>query len=187
MSVKRIASRYAKSLLDLSRESNNLDVVFENMQSLQKAVDNRDLYLMLKSPIINAKKKKDIITKIFGGAGFDKMTMGFMDIIITKGRESYLPEISKEFVQQYNDLKKISSAILTSAVPLSADALASLKAKLLASNITNETVQIETKVNPDILGGFIIEIGDKLYDASVAHKLETLKKKFVGNTYEAQI
>ena len=83
MSVKRIASRYAKSLLDLSKESNNLDAVFENMQSLQKAVENRDLYLMLKSPIINAKKKKDIITKIFGDAGFDKMTMGFMDIILS--------------------------------------------------------------------------------------------------------
>ena len=108
-------------------------------------------------------------------------------IIITKGREGYIPEIAKEFVTQYNDLKKISSAVLTSAVPLSADALASLKAKLLASNITNETVQIETKVNPDILGGFIIEVGDKLYDASVAHKLETLKKKFVGNAYESQI
>ena len=160
MSVKRIASRYAKSLLDLSKESNNLDAVFENMSALKKAVQNRDLYLMLKSPIINAKKKKDIITKIFG-TSFDKMTMGFLNIIITKGREGYIPEIAKEFVTQYNDLKKISSAVLTSAVPLSADALASLKAKLLASNITNETVQIETKVNPDILGGFIIEVGDK--------------------------
>ena len=186
MSAKRIASRYAKSLLDLSKESNNLDVVFENMSALKKAVQNRDLYLMLKSPIINAKKKKDIVTKIFG-AGFDKMTMGFLNIIISKGRESYIPEIAKEFVFQYNDLKKISSAVLTSAVPLSAEALESLKAKLLASNITNETVQIETKVNPDILGGFIIEIGDKLYDASVKHKLETLKKQFVGNAYEPQI
>lgn len=186
MSVKRIASRYAKSLLDLSKESKNLDTVFENMQSLKTAVENRDLYLMLKSPIINAKKKKDIIQKIFG-AGFDKMTMGFMNIIITKGREGYIPEIASEFVEQYNDLKSISSAVLTSAVPLSADALASLKAKLLASNITNETVQISTKVDPDILGGFIIEIGDKLYDASVKHKLETLKKKFVGNVYEPQI
>ena len=186
MSVKRIASRYAKSLLDLSNESKNLDTVFKDMQSLQEAVKNRDLYLMLKSPIINAKKKKDIVQKIFG-AGFDKMTMGFMNIIITKGRESYLPEIANEFVEQYNDLKSISTAILTSATPLSADALASIKAKLLASNITNESVEIATKVDPNILGGFIIEIGDKLYDASVAHKLETLKKQFVGNVYEPQI
>lgn len=186
MSVKRIASRYAKSLLDLSKESNNLDTMLKDMKSLSAAVENRDLYLMLKSPIINAKKKKDIIQKIFG-ASFDKMSMGFMDIIVTKGRESYIPEIANEFVLQYNELKRISTAILTSATPLSADALANIKAKLLASNITDESVEIETKVDPALLGGFIIQVGDKLYDASVAHKLETLKKQFVGNAYEPQI
>jgi len=186
MSLKRIASRYAKSLLDLSKESNNLETVFENMKSLQSATENRDLYLMLKSPIINAQKKKDIIQKIFSPT-FDKMTMGFMDIIITKSREQYIPEIATEFIEQYNALKKISTAILTSATPLTEASLANIKAKLLASNITDETVDITTKVDPAILGGFIIQIGDKLYDASVAHKLETLKKQFVGNAYEAQV
>jgi F-type H+-transporting ATPase subunit delta len=179
MSSKRIASRYAKSLLDLAKESNNLEVVFGDMQSLEKAVENRDLYLMLKSPIINTKKKKDIATKIFG-ASFDKMSSAFIDLIIAKGREAYLPEIATEFVAQYNAYKSISSATLTSATPLTEAALASIKAKLMESNITNETVDITTKVDPNILGGFIIEIGDKLYDASVAHKLETLKKQFAG-------
>jgi len=179
MSSKRIASRYAKSLLDLAKERNNLEVVFGDMQSLEKAVENRDLYLMLKSPIINTKKKKDIATKIFG-ASFDKMSSAFIDLIIAKGREAYLPEIATEFVAQYNAYKSISSATLTSATPLTEAALASIKAKLMESNITNETVDITTKVDPNILGGFIIEIGDKLYDASVAHKLETLKKQFAG-------
>ena len=87
MSVKRIASRYAKSLLDLAKEQNNLEPVFNDMTTLQKAVKNRDLYLMLKSPIINAKKKTDIVNKIFG-TGFDKMSSGFMNIIINKGREA---------------------------------------------------------------------------------------------------
>ncbi len=181
MSAKRIASRYAKSLLDLAKESNNLEVVFSDMQSLEKAVENRDLYLMLKSPIINTKKKKDVATKIFG-ANFDKMSSAFIDIIITKGREEHLPEIATEFIAQYNTYKSISSAVLTSATPLTEAALASIKAKLLESNITNETVNITTKVDPNILGGFIIEVGDKLYDASVAHKLETLKKQFAGQS-----
>jgi len=186
MSSQRIASRYAKSLLDLARESNNLDAVYSDMTSLQEAVKNRDLYLMLKSPIINAKKKTDIVQKIFGES-FDKMSNGFLNIIISKGRESYLPEIAREFIVQYNEFKSISTAVLTSATPLSEASLNSIKAKLLASNITNESVEIETKVDPNILGGFIIEIGDKLYDASVAHKLETLKKQFTGNSYEPQI
>ncbi len=186
MSVKRIASRYAKSLLDLSKESNVLETVFENMKSLKAATDNRDLFLMLKSPIINSKKKQDIVNEIFSPS-FDKMSMGFMNLIITKGREEYLPAIANEFIAQYNTLKKNSTATLTSAVPLTEASLESIKAKLLASNITDETVEITVKVDPAILGGFIIEIGDKLYDASVAHKLETLKKKFVGNAYEAKV
>jgi len=181
MSAKRIASRYAKSLLDLAKESNNLETVFSDMQSLEKAVENRDLYLMLKSPIINTKKKKDIATKIFG-ASFDKMSSAFIDIIITKGREEYLPEIATEFIAQYNTYKSISSATLTSATPLTDTALTSIKARLLESNITNDNIDIKTKVDPSILGGFIIEIGDRLYDASVAHKLETLKKQFKGNS-----
>jgi len=126
------------------------------------------------------------VNKIFGSS-FDKMSAGFMNIIINKGREAYLPEIASEFIEQYNELKSISSAVLTSASPLSDQALASIKARLLESNITNDSVQIATKVDPSIIGGFIIQIGDKLYDASVAHKLETLKKQFTGNTYEPQI
>ena len=181
MSAKRIASRYAKSLLDLAKESNNLEVVFGDMQELEKAVENRDLYLMLKSPIINTKKKKDIATKIFGGS-FDKMSSAFIDIIIRKGREAYLPEIATEFIAQYNAYKSISSATLTSATPLTDTALTSIKARLLESNITNDNIDIKTKVDPSILGGFIIEIGDRLYDASVAHKLDKLKKQFKGNS-----
>ncbi len=184
MSVTRIASRYAKSLLDLAVSENNLDNVLNDMSSLNESSKNRDLYMMLKSPIINTKKKKDIVHAIFEES-FDKMSMAFMNLILTKGRESYLPEISEEFLKQYKSLKKISEAIVTSAHKLSDEALEKIKGKLLASNLTSESVEITTKIDPSLIGGFIIEIGDKLYDASVAHKLNNLKKGFVGNTYNA--
>jgi len=184
MSVTRISYRYAKSLLDLAVNEKNLDNVLKDMSSLFDASKNRDFHLMLKSPIINTTKKKDIVQSIFGES-FDKMSMGFVNLILTKGREEHLTEISEEFLKQYKKLKKISSAIVTSAHELSDEALAKIKTKLLASNLTDESVEITTNVDPALIGGFIIEIGDKLYDASVAHKLNKLKKEFVGNSYNA--
>lgn len=185
MSVTRIASRYAKSLLDLAIEENQAERVLEDMNHLKEAVKSRDLYLMLKSPIINVSKKKEIMKVLFESK-FDKMSMGFIDIILRKGRETYLPEISQEFEKQYKKYKRVSTAVITSAQPLSETAVAKIKAKLLASNITDDSVELQTKIDPSLIGGFVIEIGDKLYDASVSGKLAKLKKEFVGNNYKVQ-
>lgn len=186
MSLVRIASRYAKSLLELAHEQGKLDTVMGDIKVLQESAENRDLYLMLKSPIVNGGKKKQVFQALFGES-FDKMTMGFLNIIVNKGRENFLPEIANEFVEQYRKFKNISTVKVTSAKPLSADALDKIKTKLLASNSTSENVEIETQVDPSLIGGFVIEIGDKLYDSSVAHKLALLRKEFVGNIYEKQM
>lgn len=180
MSVTRIASRYAKSLMDLALEQGTLDRILTDVNSLQASMSNRELFLMLKSPIINAGKKKDILKAIFGSS-FDKVTMTFMDIVVGKGRESILPEIADEFMELYRQHKKITTAKVTSAQPLSDNALAKIKAKLSASSLTSSEVAIETAVDPSLIGGFVIEIGDKLYDSSIAHKLNLARKEFTNN------
>ena len=182
MSVQRVASRYAKSLIDLAVERDSLEVVKEDMDSFRRAVESRDFFLFLKSPIITPGKKSEIFRSIFGGK-FNEMTSGFFQIILNKGREAYLPEIADEFLAQYKVIKHISSVTLTTAVPLSAEAVAKIKAKLTASAILEDNVEITTAVNPDILGGFVLEFGDRLYDSSVAHKLEKLKKEFGKNLF----
>lgn len=182
MSVTRIASRYAKSLIDLAQEQGKLERVLEDINSLKEAVKNRDFYLLLKSPIINGTKKLQIFNTLFEGK-FDEMTLGFARIAISKGREAVLPEIADEFIQQYKVIQHISTVTLTTAVPLGADALAKIKEKLLGSKVTDDKVEIETKVDPDIIGGFVIEFDDQLYDASVAHQMEKLKKEFSRNLY----
>lgn len=179
MSVKRIASRYAKSLLDLSVEQNKLDLVLGDIKSLQTALENRDLFLMLKSPIIKGDKKKQIFDVLFGDS-FDTLTMGFMNIVTTKGRENILSEIVDEFVEQYKEKNNISTVKVTSATPLSEKDLNNIEAKLKASGATNKNIEMITAVNPDLLGGFVIEIGDKLYDSSLAYKLKMLKKEFTN-------
>ena len=84
-------------------------------------------------------------------------------------------------------MQGITTVKVTTAAPLSKEALEDLRTKLIASVTTAKNVEIETIVNPDLIGGYVIEFGDKLYDASVAHKLESLKKEFKGNIYESQI
>ena len=178
MSVSRIAGRYAKSLLDLAVEQGKLDTILGDVQSFKEATNNRDLFLMLKSPIINTDKKRSVVNAIFGDR-LDQLTSAFVNIILTKGREEYLPEICDEFVNQYRGLKNITSATVTSAVALNDATLAKIKSKIM-SEMTNGAGEVEviTKVDPALIGGFVIEVGDKLYDASVAHKLGKLRKEF---------
>lgn len=186
MSVARIASRYAKSLLDLAGEQNKLDKVLEDVQSFQEVSKNRDFYLLLKSPVVNGDKKKDIVKALFEGK-YDELTMAFLNILINKGRENYLPDVATEFISQYKRLKQVSTVKVTSAGPLTDATKAAIQKKLVESGVTNSNVEMIEQVDPALIGGFILEFDDKIYDASVAHKLEGLKKDFEGNLYISQI
>ena len=183
MSVIRIASRYAKSLLDLAQDQNVLSEVVSDMEGFSKMVENRDLYLLLKSPIIKAGKKAQIFDALFEGK-VNKLTKAFIDISLRKGRESYLPEIAQEFLAQYKRLQGISSVKLITATPISDASLSKITAKLLASDVTDKSVDIETEVDESLIGGFIVKIGDKQIDASVAHKLDQLAKSMTNKDYE---
>ena len=186
MSVQRIANRYAKSLIDLAKEKGKIDRVLEDVESFNKVCENRDFKLMLKSPIVNADKKQKVFDQLFTGK-YDDMTLAFLNILLKKGRESLLAEIGKEFVSQYKVINHVSSVKLTTATKLSDDAITTIRQKLLDSNTTDQKVELETVVDPELIGGFMIEFEDKLYDASVAHKLGLLKKEFKDNLYISQI
>ena len=162
--------------MDLAVEQNKLERVLEDVQSFRATTKVRDFHLLLKSPIVHATKKVNILKLLFG-AKYDELTMAFLNIIINKGREPYLPEIADEFVAQYREMKGISSVKLITAV--SAEMLKSIEAKLMASAETDQSVEISTEVDPALIGGFVIEFQDKIYDASIAHNLEALKKEFI--------
>jgi len=186
MSVHRIASRYAKSLIELAEEQNKLEQITEDIEAFQKALENRDFYLLLKSPIVNTDKKKQIFKAIFGGK-LDELTMGFINILATKGREAYIPEITDEYMDQYKRIKHISTVKLTTATELDEATVEAIRKQLEESKVTDENVEMVTSVDPELIGGFIIEMEDKIYDASVANKLEDLKRDFKGNLYVSKI
>jgi len=182
MSARRIAARYAKSIIDFGNEQGQLETIAADMEWILEAVKNRDLLNLLKSPIVSQGKKRDIFKAIFE-KNLSKTTNTFFNIVLTKGREAIIPEIASEFDVQYRSLNHVSSVKLTTASPLTDEMIKAIEAKLLASNATDEKVELETAVNPDLIGGYVIEIGDKLYDDSIAHKLNKLKKEFSDNKY----
>lgn len=182
MSALRLASRYAKSLKDLAIEQKVLEEVAGNIKTFNSMVTkNRDLLLLLKSPIVQPSKKATIIKKITRGS-FHEMTSRFIDIVIRKRREAYLPEIVNEFLTQYKIHKQIATAKLTTAAPVNAALLQTVKGIVLAHTGQKE-VELETAVDPSLIGGFILQFGDKLFDSSLSHKLDKLSKTFAKNKY----
>jgi F-type H+-transporting ATPase subunit delta len=111
------------------------------------------------------------------------MTNAFFKLILTKGRESYLPEISKEFLNQYKSLIGLTTVKLTTATPIEESNLTQIKSKLISSKETAKDVEIITAVDPKILGGFILQIGDKLFDNSIAFKLNQIKKNISNKDF----
>lgn len=182
MSVTRIATRYAKSLIELAIDQNKLEAVSSDMHTLSEAAKHRELYLLLKSPIVHTDKKLAVLDAIFKSR-FDSLTLAYLHLLVNKGRENYIPEITAEYVVQYKILKGITSVRLTTATPVSDSVLDDLRKKIIASGVTTDTLDIETKVDPELIGGFVLEFDNKRYDASVTHKLEELKTQFSKNLY----
>lgn len=182
MSSSSIAARYAKSIIDLAKEQQVLEKVMDDVAAFETALKNRDLFLMIKSPIIKADKKQKVFEALFDQQ-FHELTNAFLGIIIRKGREPLLPEIVKEVISQYKKLKNITTAALTTAVEVSPETLDSVKTALKSSDRITGEVELATHLDPSILGGFILELEGHVYDASVRDKLSSLKQEILDNSY----
>ena len=176
MSDVRIAARYAKPLLELAEEKKVLDEVKSDMDSfLSICKESRDFSLMLKSPIIPHFKKADILKKTFIEK-YNDLTIQAFDLITKKNRESALESIASEFVHLYNEKKGIAEVEVTTS--FKTDAGMKQAFEKLAKNITGKEPALTEEVDPEILGGFILKLGDKQIDESVRGRLNDLKLKF---------
>jgi F-type H+-transporting ATPase subunit delta len=181
MQNPRLAARYAKSLLDLAIEQNQLDAVYADMKWLQQVnKSNPDFVALLRSPIISSDKKDKIIDAIIGSK-VSKLTMLFTNLLTTKTRESNMPEIVTAFIEQYNKLKNIQTVKLTTATAISEELKQSIVAKVRSS--TSTAVEIETSVKEELIGGFKLEVGGTLIDASILRDLNDVRKQFLNNEY----
>ncbi len=181
MTNPRLATRYAKSLLDLSIEQNSLDAVYADMKFLEQITkSNPDFVALLRSPIISSDKKNKIIAAVTEGR-VSNLTNLFIKLLTEKTRESNLPEIVTAFREQYNKLKNINRVKITTAVPISDELKNSIIAKV-KSNVTGE-IELETAVKEELIGGFKLEMGGTLVDASILRDLQDVRKQFLNNEY----
>lgn len=182
MADSRAASRYVKSLLGLAVEQEALDQVHQDMLLFSKvSEENRAFRLMLQNPVIKHDKKLAILTAIFKGKVHD-LTMAFFDIITRKNREPILAGIAKEFHNAYNTYKGIGKATVTTAVPLDASLRTEFE-QLVRKYSDQKQVELIEKVDTEMIGGFILNVGDRQIDASIKNKIKTLKLKFSQNPY----
>lgn len=180
MSISRIAIRYSKPLFDLAEDQKVLDVVksdMDNFNSLCKS--NKDFLLMLKSPIIPHLRKAEILKMIFGGK-VNALTSTFIDIVARKNREQYLPEIAKEFISLYNRKMGFQEATVTTTISLDKGMKASFE-KLVA-DITGKKPLLTEKVNPELIGGYVLKLADQQIDESISGQLNDLKLRFQKET-----
>ncbi len=182
MNNPRLAIRYAKSLIDLATEKNQLDEVNADMKFLEKIIkSNPDFVAVLKSPIIKEDKKNKIIESIIAGR-VSKLTELFIKLLGVKTRESALPEIVSSFIEQYNAVNGIHRVKITTATPITDDLKNSFIQKITTDNQL-KSIELETSVDEKLVGGFVLEMEGKLVDASILRDLKDVQKQFMNNDY----
>lgn len=178
----RLATRYAKALIDLSIERGELEKVYADMQLLQQICkSNRDFVVMLRSPVIKPDVKGKIVEAVLAGK-VGELTTAFNRLLVKKIREGNLPEVSAAFIRQYKDHKKIYTVKMTTAAPLS-DELKNAIVNQIKSISDMQNIELETSINEDLIGGFVLQIGDKLIDASIAYDLKVIARQFENNDF----
>ncbi|MGE5355169.1 MAG: ATP synthase F1 subunit delta [Deltaproteobacteria bacterium] len=182
MSLYKIVSRYARSLIEISIEKKQLETTIENARYFQEVSKIREFKNLLLNPVIKPDKKLKVFESLFKDQVND-FFYKFMQLVIKKGRESILPEIADEVLDQYKRMKMITDIQLTTATPLDLDFMKRLNDSLIKSAITAEKLDFKTKVDKDIIGGFIIQIEDQLIDSSIRKKLKNIESEIIEKRF----
>ena len=185
MKGTRAALRYAKATLNLAKEKGLAKEINNDMLLIDKTIEeNHDLLNMLKSPIIKSAVKKSILTKLFEGK-VNVISLGLIRLLIENKRLPLLPLVAVEYTVIYDFLKGVEMAHVTSAVPLNKD----LENRILKKvrEMSGKDISLKNIIDPSIIGGFILRVGDKQYDSSISSRLNQLSANFADNKYISKI
>ena len=174
--MSRAAIRYAKAILQSANENNTGAVLFGDMQSVYNTIEgSRELQVVLQSPVIKTDEKKQVLLKIFSGQS--ETTHSLINLLVANKRTSLLGKVAKSYIDLYNDEQGVKVAHVTTAVPLSSDLETKVMAKV--KELTgSEKVSLKSEIDPEIIGGFILRVGDVQYDASIVNQFRKLKREF---------
>jgi F-type H+-transporting ATPase subunit delta len=144
--------------------------------------NNRQFPTVMRSPVIMADKKMDIFRAVAQGGRISQLTTLFLELLIRKNREASFPEIVNAFIEQYKHHKNIQTVKLTTARPISEEVKQEIIQKVQSQN-PSKSIDLKTEVKEDIIGGFVLEMGDTLVDASIAYDLKAIRKQFLNNDF----
>jgi F-type H+-transporting ATPase subunit delta len=182
MSEVKISKRYAKALYEFAIEEKLVDKIYKDMSQLfQVCSSNMEFLKFLKSPIIKASKKLEVIHEVFGKE-FQKVSENFIRIITVQRREEYLPMIASHFIQMHKDAQGIKVATIKTAAKL--DAKMQKKIVDMLQKQTGSKIELDEEVNEELLGGFVLTVDNKEIDTTIKSKLVRLNSEFDNNPYE---
>jgi len=185
MKGTRAALRYAKAVLNLAKDTNKEVEVNNSMLLIAQTIsESKELALVLGSPVIKATDKIKALKAVFSDS-IDQISLGVIGLLGENKRLPLLSMVAKQYAILFDHYKLVDVAKVTTAVPLTED----LRKKVLVKikELTGNEASIENVVNEDILGGFILRVGDIQYDASISNNFNELKRQFDNSHFVAKI
>ena len=174
MGQSAITVRYAKAFFSLAKEKNIQETLKSDIELIFSVCESSsDFILLLESPIVKTMKKVELFKLIFSDK-IHNYTHNFLKLIAENKREAYIPGICMNFLSLTRKDQNIQTAILTTATEIEVNTVEKIK-KTIEKN-TGTQIELSTKINPNIIGGLILRLEDKQYDASVATQLKKIKK-----------
>lgn len=178
----RLASRYAKALLELAIEKGQLEQLYLDMKWLGSVIkESRDFANLLRSPIINSDMKIRAITAATKDS-LSLLAQQFNKLLIQKNREGFLPEIVTAFESQYRAYKNIHTVSLITATPITEKTRANIVSKVKRET-GFQNIELNETIDPAIVGGFVLQLGDQMVDTSIADDLKEIARQFKNNDF----
>ena len=177
MSIEIVADKYSSAMFELAQEQNKLELMEEQLGYVASVmIDQPELRSFLENPIVTEDAKIKLIGKIFDFS-IDKVALHFIYVMIKRGRYRYIASAIEAFIKKSRAARGILEATVTVAEPITADVEASVQTKL--REVTGKDVILSVRQDPSIIGGIVIQVGDKRIDGSVSRRLEELEKSLL--------
>lgn len=174
MSISAIRVRYAKAFFSLAKEKKMLDTLKTDIQKVfDVCTQSPEFINLLESPVVKTSKKAELITEIFK-SNINTLTLNFLLLITNNKRESYIPDICRNFLELTRKDQNIKSAVIVTASEINIKIIN--KIKVFLEKELNATIELNCKTDPEIIGGLILRIDDRQYDSSVATQLRKIKQ-----------
>lgn len=174
--MEEIAQVYARALFQVAREQGRLDVVREQLGQVDEALaSGRELRLFFFSPYFSTEEKREGLRRTIEGA--DPLTMNLLDVLVENHRLPLIARVRREYERMWRDANDLLPVSVTSAVELDDAAVARIGEEI--GRQTGRKVELTRTVDPSIVGGFVVRVGNSILDSSIKNRLENLRKQIV--------